>query len=737
MIKSISISGIASYNGEPQNLEDLSKFNFIFGSNGSGKTTISRVVEDENAYPTCSLKWKNDVKLQTLVYNQDFINKNFNQSAEIMGIFTLGEDSVETEKEIEEKKTELNTLIDKWVGLKKGLDGDNDHIGKKGELNKLEEKLKEKCWAQKRKYDEIFKQAFTGYRNDSIRFMNKILDEWNTNKNSLKTLEYLEEKAETVFDENITYEEIIENINAENIIKHESNQILNKRIIGKEDVDIAGMIKKLGNSDWVKKGRYYYDLNNGVCPFCQQSTTETFAQSLNEYFDEAFKEEINKINTLAENYGVNASWLIKHIETIIESSSSFLDIDSLKMKKDLLDSIIETNITKIEEKKKEPGQIIELESIEDLISDIMFLIKSANEGITVHNKIYKDLENEKKELISQIWKYLLEVELKEDLKDYIKEKNKLERDIQKIEILIKDTEGEKNQTEAEIRDLENQSTSLEPTKNDINSLLSSFGFQNFSLNIADDKRSYKLIRQDGTDAAETLSEGEKNFLTFLYFYHLLKGSQSESEITNDRVVVFDDPVSSLDSDILFIVSSLIKNLFDEVRTETGYIKQIFIMTHNVYFHKQVSFNPDRSQGRSMNEETFWTVRRSNYGSKLTKHSSNPIKTSYDLLWEEIRNPQRSSLTIQNTIRRILENYFTILGGIPLKNLPDEFEGENKKICGSMISWIHDGSHNAYDDLYITIEDETVDKYLEVFKEIFVKSGHSAHYNMMMGDMRLD
>ncbi|MFH0083694.1 AAA family ATPase, partial [Pseudomonas aeruginosa] len=72
----------------------------------------------------------------------------------------------------------------------------------------------------------------------------------------------------------------------------------------------------------------------------------------------------------------------------------------------------------------------------------------------------------------------------------------------------------------------------------------------------------------GMDAKETLSEGERTFVTFLYFYHLLKGSDSESGVTTDRIVVFDDPVSSLDSDILFIVSSLIKALFDEVRQGT-------------------------------------------------------------------------------------------------------------------------------------------------------------------------
>ena len=34
-------------------------------------------------------------------------------------------------------------------------------------------------------------------------------------------------------------------------------------------------------------------------------------------------------------------------------------------------------------------------------------------------------------------------------------------------------------------------------------------------------------------------------------------------MTSDRVVVFDDPVSSLDSNVLFVVSILIKELFKE------------------------------------------------------------------------------------------------------------------------------------------------------------------------------
>jgi wobble nucleotide-excising tRNase len=215
-------------------------------------------------------------------------------------------------------------------------------------------------------------------------------------------------------------------------------------------------------------------------------------------------------------------------------------------------------------------------------------------------------------------------------------------------------------------------------------------------------------------------EGEKPFVTFLYFYHLLKGSDSESGMTSDRIVIFDDPVSSLDSDILFIVGSLIKGLMEEVRARTGHIKQVFVLTHNVYFHKEITFNPNRRREEAMAEETFWVVRKLESFSKIEKHTTNPIKTSYDLLWTEVRRSDRSKLTIQNTLRRILENYFRILGGYDPDKICGMFEGKEKLTCKSLFSWVNDGSHHALDDLYVAIDDSTIETNLNVFKAIFKK-----------------
>lgn len=85
------------------------------------------------------------------------------------------------------------------------------------------------------------------------------------------------------------------------------------------------------------------------------------------------------------------------------------------------------------------------------------------------------------------------------------------------------------------------------------------------------------------------------------------------------------------------------------------------------------------------------------------------------------------------MRRILENYFKILGGINFDDICAKFDGKERLICNSLCSWVHDGSHYAHDNLYVSVDDTMVDSYLKVFRAIFEKLGHGAHYKMMLGD----
>ena len=736
MIQSIHISDTASFHGESQALDGLSKFNFVFGSNGTGKTTLSRLIASEGDFPACRVNWKNGTKLQALVYNRDFVEKNFDQSEELRGVFTLGEDTVDTLNKIRLAKDEVRNLtrkIDIWTV---SLHGDDGAGGKKGDLVELEASLKTKCWAQKQKHDAKLSGAFEGYRGSMEKFKEKILHEWTTNAAATKDLAYLEGRAGTVLGSTPSVVPTLPSLDTDEIIAHEGDPILSKRIVGKEDVDIAAMIERLGNSDWVRMGRTFYDANGEVCPFCQQVTKENFSRSLNEYFDETFEKDCNAIDLLVEKYESDAKRIQQQIVSIMSEPTEFIDVDNLEVESDLLNSIIEINIQRLASKKREPSQVVELESISNVVSVVVTLIMTANTKIGKHNLMVANISRERSDLTAQVWKYLLERELKADLETYRVKRKDLNKAIGEIEAKINTAMRDKKQKLVEIGGLEKQTTSIQPTINGINGILSSFGFQNFSLAKATGSKNYKLIRADGSDAKSTLSEGERNFVTFLYFYYLLQGSVSETGVTTDRVVVIDDPVSSLDSDIVFVVVSLIKDVFHDIRTGNA-IKQAFVLTHNVYFHKEITFSQRRAKNAAMSEETFWVVRKMGLQSKVKKHSTNPISTSYELLWSEVRSTNRSNVTIQNTLRRILENYFQILGGIDFDKVCGMFEGRNKLICKSLISWIHDGSHHVHDDLYLANNDAMVEVYLDVFKGIFDKSGHRAHYEMMMGNVHIE
>ena len=734
MIESIHIKNEASYGSTPESMTDLSKFNFAYGSNGTGKTTISRIIADETAYSDCIVTWRGGTQLETLVYNRDFIERNFNQPKELKGIFTLGEKDKETLSKIETAREELSNITSTIDTLKKTLQGENGNSGKEAELATLEDEFMEKCWALKQKHDEKFKDVFTGVRGSKQAFKDKLLQEASENSSTAVSFEKLTEKANTVFGETPQTESLLSFSGHESLFNHESDTILQKKIIGKTDVDIAAMIQKLGNSDWVKQGREFYEADDNICPFCQQETSASLAQGLNDYFDEAFEKDTAAVEHLFVAYKSDSEGLQKALQNLLENPSEFLALERIEPAKNLLDAKIQHNIQLIEEKQKELSKVVALHSLKDILIDIKNVIDSTNDKIRNHNQLAENLGMEREALKKEFWKYLLDNEIQTDLADYTSRKQGLNKAIESLSQQITKKNKEKNAKEIEIRRLEKDTTSIQPTIDAINGLIKSFGFQGFKLAKSKKERFYEIQRPDGTDAKETLSEGETSFIAFLYFYHLLKGSESESGMTTNRVIVFDDPVSSLDSDILFIVSSLIRDLFDEVRTDSGIIKQIFVFTHNVYFHKEVTFNPKRDADKKLKEETFWTVRKSDQQSKIQKQNTNPIRTSYELLWMEVRNTDHhSTLSIQNTLRRILEYYFKFLGNVDQDDILAKFEGREKLLCRSLFSWVNAGSHSALDDLYASIDETTIDIYVSVFRQIFEKTDHIAHYKMMMGE----
>jgi wobble nucleotide-excising tRNase len=291
------------------------------------------------------------------------------------------------------------------------------------------------------------------------------------------------------------------------------------------------------------------------------------------------------------------------------------------------------------------------------------------------------------------------------------------------------------QLKIEIEELTEGTTGVEFSELEMNKLLESFGFYSFKI-VKSPKADncYQIQREDGSLVESTLSEGEVTFITFLYFYQLAKGGSEESKVNESRVLIVDDPISSLDSNVLFVISSLLRRYLDEIRSDNGNIVQLILLTHNSYFHKQISIVEGRNQPRL--DTSFWILRKGRKWTTIESHGDkNPISSTYELLWRELSSEEnKESIMMQNAMRRILEYYFTVFGQFSnIKNLPNEFKSiEEQMICKSLISWVHDGSHDIADEIHITDNNDAVQRYKEVFRSIFESNGQLGHYNQMMG-----
>ncbi|MHA1385695.1 MAG: AAA family ATPase [Candidatus Helarchaeota archaeon] len=737
MITKIKLHNIATYSNTVE-IPDLKKINFFFGSNGTGKTAISKLIANPDSYSSCQVEWQSNKKLKTIVYNEVFVERVFHQSDNFPGIFTIGEGAKNIEEQIKKKNNEREKVEEDKNRL------NNTLTTKKDELQNKENNFRELCWKKIfQKYEDLFSDIFTGYRNSKENFAKRILREFSENQSQLQEKNFLISRY------NLLYKEELKTINKIILITDdifhqlknlESEEILKTKILGKKDVDIAKMIEKLHNHDWVRQGKKYYDENYDektnfyICPFCQQKTTDEFKRKLEEYFDETYNNQIQEINKFKNSYSEIKSKIEQYCEQLTKSEGNkYFEKEKEKIESQIriISGILDENLLLIDNKIDKPSESVEIKSIIEPLNDLKDLIIAINNEIEEYNVIVNNQAKEKEILNSEIWKFFC-VDIEQDIQNYNQEKGNIEKAISNLEKQIEEKDKQIQEICKEISNLEKNIKSVKPTVDAINKLLKQFGFRGFKLNPSEDEKHYSIIRENGEPAKETLSEGERNFIIFLYFYHLIEGTLNPDENINEsKVVVFDDPVSSLDSDVLFIVSTLIKDILRKVKNNEGNIKQVFILTHNAFFFKEVTH---KASYQKRNDTMYYILRKSNNITNIEPYESNPIKSTYQLLWDNLKKENSDCICIQNTMRRIIEFYFKILANLDRReDIINKFKEEtDKKICRSLISWMHVGSHDVFSDIEYSPTTEEVDKFKKVFKKIFEHTKHLSHYNMMMG-----
>ncbi|MCY6371763.1 AAA family ATPase [Clostridium ganghwense] len=736
MLKKIAIKNVATYDESGMVVDNLNKVNFIYGANGSGKTTISKFIDNCNKeeYKDCEIEWSDNIEIKTLVYNKEFRDRNFGKS-DIAGIFTLGQATKEEIEKIQEKKTKLTDIKNEMVQKKKTITKQNET------LQTEEDSFKEVIWRDIFKKNEtMFKEAFKGFMTKQ-RFKDKVLDVYKSSNGTTLKKEELEEKAKTIFDDEPEKIDMITEIQYGKIKTIEEDEIWNAKIVGKQDINISKLIQKLNNGDWINTGRKYIQ-ESDICPFCQQHTiTNEFKKNISEFFDEEFEKQIDTLNYAKNQYDTIASEILERAKTSFDKEKSMkaqskLEVDKLSIYIESLNVQIESNKELIEKKCKEPSISVDIVKLKSIIESINKLIINANCKIRENNRIVDNYHSEKSKLVDNIWSYLV-TENKTIIDKYEKKKNGLKKGISMIEEKYKDLQNQQTTLDVEIKRDSKNVTSVQPSVDEINRLLKAYGFENFMIVPSTTTANhYQIQRQDGSLAESTLSEGEVTFITFLYFLQLAKGSMDDQQITEDRILVVDDPISSLDSSVLFIVSSLLKEIIIDIQSNKGSIKQIIVLTHNVYFHKEISFFGNGNEARK--DTCYWMLRKKGNVTNIECfRRENPISSSYELLWKELKEVNKNSgITIQNIMRRILENYFKILGRFKDDDLILKFDDvESQRICRSLLCWINDGSHCMPDDLFVECPMDTIEKYQDVFKDIFYNMGQIEHYNMMMGIKR--
>ncbi|MBZ7950488.1 AAA family ATPase [Campylobacter sp. LH-2024] len=726
----ISMKNVASYKDETT-LETDKRINLIYGLNGAGKTQISKFLanQKDEKFKDCKVEGLSNKKI--LVYNQDFINENFYNTDKQQGIFTLSKENTSVKQEIENLQKELEGLRSKFEENEKKLKDRTDKI------EGIKKDFKGSIWEIKEKYRDSFWDFFIGKirsKEDFLDFINskakQILSLNKTNQNiNLEELKrqynILNNKAQVEL-KNINE---ISNIEFQNI---ENNSIFNEVIIGNQDSIIANLINQLGNGDWVKEGfDKYIPQDSKICPFCQNETIDQNFRSLLEgYFDETYENKIKEIEELSNKYKDLFS-KIPNIEDFYREN--ILDDKDLEFKKLYTEVALklEKNIEKIQEKIKEPSKKIELEKTDEYFQNLNNYIKQIGQKIIEFNNKLNDQDKEREKLEKAFWEFVI-FEKREIIEKYNKDENDEES---KIQALNKDNESIKN----DIQDKENiikykqkKVINIQEAVNKINDYLKDLGILNFYIKAQDgEKQEYVIVREgESKPSFKTLSEGEKTLISFLYFLELCQGKKDKNETNSDKIIVIDDPISSLSFNYVYDVAQLIKYTF--FGRENLY-KQIFIFTHNLYFYHEFF---KLGQNIEKKIKSFRISKNQNNYSYINDLKNDEILNDYQAYWQILKEYKQGKVhkaIIPITMRNILEKF---LGFVYVKSLTSfintHFKDNlrYKAFCRYMNRESHSDGANLSDSKEID-----ADIFFEAFEKIFNDLGHLEHYEEMMKEQQ--
>ncbi|WP_330148614.1 AAA family ATPase [Shewanella oncorhynchi] len=720
MISKISIQNIASYKTVTILATDK-KVNVVYGLNGSGKSTLSNYLYQPEApeYHGCSVDMAKDTSLY--VYNQRFIEENFYEADNLKGIFSLSKENKDIEKAINEAQAELSKQV--LVEEKEQQVASDE----KAELSANRSRAYDVTWK--------IKQEFTG----GDRVLEGFLDGLKGNKETLYThLSSLTKPAEKPNTDISKLKAGVEALKGDaaqqystlNLLEFDEHEveldpIFEEAIVGNSNSSVSALIEKMKNSDWVKKGLVYLEPPSeneaSACPFCQENTiSQELAQQIENYFDESYSSSIDKIESLLSRYSTALEQLTS-LDTYKSNPFSIEELSALTEQHGKLANKLEKNARLITAKKNSPSMSVFLESTRNEVANFNELLEAINAKISKHNEKLENIGAELNKLKREFWS-LMRWDYDQTISaldaQVATSNQKLAESKEREKVASGIIASKKN----EISMLQKSTVNIEDAIDNINLGLVQIGISDFSIAKHNDTL-YKIVRIGNSTADfSSLSEGEKMIISFLYFCELCKGKRNATEVPGKKVVVIDDPISSLSHIFVFNIGRLIKSEF----FDSAYFEQVFVLTHSLYFFYELA---DSNHKRRNEHQKLFRLFKNDEGSQILKMSYEEVQNDYHSYWSVVTDSAQPPALIANCMRNIVEYFFNFVQKQDLSNviqMPELQGNKHQAFCRYINRESHSLGQNIFD-----YKEFDYESFREGLKLVFEVTGYIEHHDKMI------
>lgn len=626
---------------------EFKKVNIIYGRNYSGKTTLSRifrafetgVISDKYVSPEFHLDFNDKSSINHTglkihdqcirVFNEDFVRENLHfivdPEKSINSFAILGENNNRLEEEIEQKEVELGN-----EEKKTGLQGQYQEINRKVKVatreyqNKstdLENKLKEKANNQQTgiKHNKTFGDPLynvTKIKADITKVLKgsytQLTDEQvEENHALLKEESKPEISARAKFD--LKYSVIAKN----------AKFLLEKKV--QTSASIQELLDDALLAEWVRKGRIHHEGKRDSCGFCGNPLSIELWDKLDKHFNkesEQLRQDINILLNSIENEKNRVRDLLK-IKLSSFYSTFINDLELLENdfteKSELYLNALD-HIAKILETRKNniftPIEFIEAESVElDLngIHEKFEELRIKSDGMSSTLKRRQD-EAKLDLLLHEVFTFISDIKYDE----LIKKIDECKGDKETKEDGLKTAKKALDKAVSDIFNLKQQLKDESKGAEKVNEYLSNFfGHQYLSLLPVqecneDGTTCYRFQVTRNTNIAFHLSEGECSLIAFCYFMAKLSDIETKGKAP---IIWIDDPISSLDSNHIFFIYSLINAEIEKAKRYT----QLFISTHSLDFLKYLKRISQDYKGKNENKvkiREFFLIERFGESSRI-------------------------------------------------------------------------------------------------------------------------